>query len=156
MEPTGYTIFCDDIRSEVGGKISLIGCYSGVMLVSGHFPIIIPKFGLSITCISAMEKLRQFEIKVFLPLDPDDKPSIAENIALPPDGVDAFEPFVPDSDPDVLRLAFVTRNFILSPLEIRAEGNIKVRIVHNERLVKAGALRVLLAPSAEQLNPTKM
>jgi hypothetical protein len=27
----GYTIFCDDIREEIGGKVSLIGIYAGTM-----------------------------------------------------------------------------------------------------------------------------
>lgn len=33
-----HATFCDDIRHEVGGKTSLIGCYSGVMYVP-VFPI---------------------------------------------------------------------------------------------------------------------
>lgn len=39
------TIFCDDIRQEVGGKISLIGVYNGVMYVP-QFPVTLPKLWL--------------------------------------------------------------------------------------------------------------
>jgi hypothetical protein len=35
-------IFCDDIRHELGGKISLMGCYSEIMYVP-DFPITLPK-----------------------------------------------------------------------------------------------------------------
>tara|TARA_R110001592_G_scaffold294808_2_gene564653 strand:+ start:82 stop:495 length:414 start_codon:yes stop_codon:yes gene_type:complete len=39
-----YSIICDDIRHEVGDKISLMGCYSGVMYVNA-FPASLPKLG---------------------------------------------------------------------------------------------------------------
>ncbi|TPW22566.1 hypothetical protein FH712_16630 [Marinobacter nauticus] len=41
---TFYSIICDDIRHEVGDKISLMGCYSGVMFVN-EFPAALPKLG---------------------------------------------------------------------------------------------------------------
>ena len=40
----GYSIFCDDIRNEPGGKLSFIGCYNAVMFTSPAFPLILPKF----------------------------------------------------------------------------------------------------------------
>ena len=43
MDRTLTSIFCDDIRQEVGNKISYIGCYVGQMIVS-QFPIVLPKF----------------------------------------------------------------------------------------------------------------
>ena len=43
MDQYGYSIFCDDIRNEPGGKLSFIGCYNGVILISGQFPLVLPK-----------------------------------------------------------------------------------------------------------------
>lgn len=37
-----HTIFCDDVRNEVGGKLSLMGCYSGELSVPS-FPMTLPK-----------------------------------------------------------------------------------------------------------------
>lgn len=37
-----HATFCDDIRHEIGGKISLVGCYSDKLLVS-EFPQRLPK-----------------------------------------------------------------------------------------------------------------
>jgi len=42
LPPFGITIFCDDIRNEIGGKISMIGCYTGDMLISAVPPVAIP------------------------------------------------------------------------------------------------------------------
>src|SRR5208282_5784869 len=35
-------IFCDDIRQEVGNKLSYMGCYTGQMFVQA-FPLALPK-----------------------------------------------------------------------------------------------------------------
>ena len=40
--PYGMTIFCDDIREEVGGKQSLIGCYNNEMNFSVAAPATLP------------------------------------------------------------------------------------------------------------------
>lgn len=42
--PYGVTSFCDDVRLEIGGKISLIGCYPVDMMFSQSPPAVIPIF----------------------------------------------------------------------------------------------------------------
>lgn len=37
-----HATFCDDIRHEINGKVSLIGCYSGLMFVP-VFPATLPR-----------------------------------------------------------------------------------------------------------------
>lgn len=37
--PGGYVVYCDDIRDEVGGKITLVGIYSGEMNVGVTAPV---------------------------------------------------------------------------------------------------------------------
>src|SRR4051812_28048195 len=44
MRRYGYSIFCDDIRSEAGGKLSFIGCYNAVMMTQQKFPLVLSKF----------------------------------------------------------------------------------------------------------------
>ncbi len=41
------SIFCDDIRFELGNKITLVGIYSGDMFVES-FPFYLPKMGVQI------------------------------------------------------------------------------------------------------------
>jgi hypothetical protein len=43
---TGTCIFCDDVRPEVGNKISLMGIYSRDILFTSAPPAIIPKLGI--------------------------------------------------------------------------------------------------------------
>src|SRR5262249_159168 len=42
----GYTIFCDDIRVEVGGKLTYVGGFQGVMTVHMPFPATLPRFAM--------------------------------------------------------------------------------------------------------------
>ena len=48
------TIFCDDIRHEVGGKFSYIGVYSGQMFVPS-FPITLPKLCLAMNVVTSAD-----------------------------------------------------------------------------------------------------
>ncbi|MBV1927074.1 MAG: hypothetical protein KUG62_07930 [Rhodobacteraceae bacterium] len=43
-EPYGTTIFCDDIRHETNGKLTLVGCYSSDLNFSGPAPGMLPVF----------------------------------------------------------------------------------------------------------------
>ena len=38
-----YQIWRDGASSEAGGKLSFIGCYNGVIFISGQFPLVPPK-----------------------------------------------------------------------------------------------------------------
>ncbi len=148
MEPFGLTIFCDDIRHEIGGKTSLIGCYNQAMLVpSASFPIILPKLAFSVSVVSPkMERLKKLELLIYLPGDHDDTPTIRHAPPLSEEGVDATR-WEPSKDPDLVRVTSLTQNLILSPVEIKSEGNIKVRINFNGTIIKAGTLPVICIPS---------
>ena len=49
------TIYCDDIRHEVSGKLSYIGVYSTSMIVAS-FPVTLPKLCVSVRIISPIQK----------------------------------------------------------------------------------------------------
>tara|TARA_R110002110_G_scaffold137735_1_gene323069 strand:+ start:4655 stop:5131 length:477 start_codon:yes stop_codon:yes gene_type:complete len=43
-EAYGITVFCDDIRHEINGKMTLVGCYSAELNFSGPPPGFLPNF----------------------------------------------------------------------------------------------------------------
>ena len=49
------TLFCDDIRQEIGGKFSYIGVYSGGLFVP-TFPITLPKLCLAMSAVTPADK----------------------------------------------------------------------------------------------------
>lgn len=82
MDRYGYSIFCDDIRNEAGGKLSFIGCYNGVIFISGQFPLMLPKLCVHTHILSpASRPFGSIAIRCYLP--GDDKPFCEEPIETP-------------------------------------------------------------------------
>jgi len=53
------TLSCDDIRHEMGGKLSFIGVYSGELLVP-EFPVTLPKLCLFVKMATPIEEPFRF------------------------------------------------------------------------------------------------
>lgn len=47
--------FCDDIRYEVGNKVTLVGLYNGTLFLQ-EFPALIPRFGINLLVDSPLEE----------------------------------------------------------------------------------------------------
>lgn len=116
------TIFCDDIRQEINGKISYIGVYSGYLFVQ-QFPVTLPKLCVDIKVVSIGDHpLRSLKLQILkndetfqdVPIDS----SIFEKISKPPG----------ESNSDNLsnRLQVVAFQLIFSPLQIDAPCVLKV------------------------------
>ena len=48
ITPYGYTIFCDDFRQEIGGKLSYMGIYRGKLILNKPLPASLLKLCLAI------------------------------------------------------------------------------------------------------------
>ncbi|MDQ6435531.1 hypothetical protein RB623_15850 [Mesorhizobium sp. LHD-90] len=51
FEPYGVTIFCDDIRSEIGGKHTLVGVYGSNLIIKKAKPAILPLISVAATIV---------------------------------------------------------------------------------------------------------
>jgi hypothetical protein len=139
--PFGYTVFSDDIREEVGEKLTFVGVYTRSMIVNADLPLDLPKF-----CIFARYYERPNEshspvrICIFMPGDEDNSPTISEE--LPVDEVRAKVAVLdrPVDLPDPL----VPMDFfaVLTPFTLTQEGYIKVRAYRDGQEIRLGALRV--------------
>lgn len=47
--------FCDDIRHEIGGKMTLVGCYAGEMIIN-ELPAVLPKLCAQITVFTPFDR----------------------------------------------------------------------------------------------------
>ncbi len=129
MQPFLSTIYCDDVRQEVGGKLSLIGVYNDVMYVQ-QFPVTLPKLWVVATFVAPKDKpLKSLKFRIFKNNDPladlDATPehlqqlaSAREPVVPMPDGSRTvvstqsqvcFAPLMLDA-PCVLRVAAITEN----------------------------------------------
>jgi len=144
VDPHGWTIFCDDIRPEVGGKFSFMGVYRGIMFVHSDFPVTLPKFGLAIHYRVDFDdaRLGDVSVNIFLPGDGEREPSVQAVIPV--------SKMIVENDPasavgDTFReFGF---NVILAPLTLKERGRVRVRAVGGAGVIKLGSIRVERGPT---------
>src|SRR5262249_34908188 len=126
MERFGYSIFCDDIRNEVGGKLSFIGCYNAVMFVQSQFPLLLPKFCVHFHIVSPSARpYRSIIARCYAPETPD--PILEEAIELPEAQEQAELVANLEANPLAPRRIVASASLIFAPLEIRDPGLFRVR-----------------------------
>ena len=151
----GYTIFCDDVRFEVGDKISLIGVYHAVMLIPGEFPFTVPKFTMAVRYVERIGACsEEVRLRVFMPGDAEDRPTVDGKIEIEEQREIAIRAMkkIPNKDepPEYIHIG---SNIVLAPLVLQKPGLIRVRAFCGDETVKLGALRIQRA-STEVQEPT--
>lgn len=142
--PVAYTIFCDDLRQEVGNKVSYMGVYQGMMFVEA-FPFVLPKLCAAVTLRVPMdERPKTLVFRMFL-----DELVIAER---------SFEKlltsFNQDSaEPDHNAL-YMTALFQFTPFAVELPTRLKSRVYYDEQELKAGALNIRLSPRSGDIVTT--
>ncbi|MBN9332975.1 hypothetical protein [Devosia sp.] len=139
-EPYGYTIFCDDIRQEVGGKLSFMGAYNGDLHILTGEPFTLPKLAAGMTVV-VPEGIQITEPIAFALLHEVD----GETNELVRAVAEGYE--LPTSAP-AGRIIRVSLNFQLSPFLVDREAILRARAYVNGQEVKIGALALHLGPPA--------
>ena len=143
--PFGYTVFCDNIREEVGGKHSFMGVYINSLLVHGEFPAALQTFGMAVYYYEAPgESEEPVVLRVFMPGTEGDAAAIETELpvdvtrkaGLPPDYVAK-----PGENPLVLTQVMIQ----MAPLVFKEPGLIKVRAYRGKLEVRLGTLSIRAA-----------
>jgi hypothetical protein len=148
----GHSVFCDDIRHETSGKLTLVGVYTNAMFVHGEFPFTLPKFGISITYSERHGTCSgPVFFRVFLPGDPDSRHSM--EAAVPQ--MDELrqralaELKKMDVRPEEKFLQLHTQ--ILQQIVLKEPGSIRVRAMCGSDEVRLGSLNVVHRPRAQEI-----
>jgi hypothetical protein len=137
--PYGTTIFCDDIRDEVGGKKTYVGSYRGDYIIFGDFPLIVPLFCLSVSYFEPIkEDLHPTSIKVFVPGDSSESETILD-FDLPMNRRERIQENI--SDPFAEYFASII-DFKISPFLIKKEGHVKVRAYRSDIEYRLGTIYI--------------
>jgi hypothetical protein len=148
----GHTIFCDDIRQEVTGKLIFIGAYHGIMFVEGSLPITLPRLCFS---VSLFQKIESFattvSLRIFVPGDSDDNASIQAEMGEAAEGAfkraaDSKEFQIPESEKKYLS---IYSNMTFDNFVLQGQGLIKVSADIKGKRYNLGHLRVVLRPQAD-------
>jgi hypothetical protein len=147
--PYGYSLFCDDLRREEGGKITLVGLYGSEMIVHGSVPTALPKLALVVTYSERLgESDDPLELLVYFPGDSDDAPT--HRLPLAADLVEGFRKRrVSELELDDPRL-IMRLDAVFSPILIKQEGHIKVLMIRGDTEIRLGALRIRTQPPAAE------
>jgi hypothetical protein len=145
--PSGFVTFCDDIRHEVTGKMTLVGVYGGQMVVGGTLPITLPQICAVITFrfLPPSEPIKP-AIKIFI-TGQDEPLFMMETEIVPAQAEAAVARDIP-SDEDPYRITFA--QMVITPqiqgLVIKEASTIKVRAYIGDDEIRLGALSIMVAP----------
>jgi hypothetical protein len=146
----GTSIFCDDIRAEIGGKTSLMGIYHTDMIFPVDFPLIIPKFVVFVKYFESISDSREdLILKVFLPGDDKDKPTFSHLFKRAE--LDTKPPSYSPIEEDVEYVFTINFPVVFSPFHIQKEGVVRVRMQRGNVTTKIGALMLRKAKPEDNI-----
>ena len=132
-------LFCDDIRQEVGNKISLMGVYGGdLILALPAQPVLIPRLGAFVSLIT----------------DLDDAPErVTMTVYVPPGRTEIVKIELPALPPPASQFDGATKShyrFMIQfpPVTVSEEGFIEIILETEREVIRAGRLNVRFQPSA--------
>ena len=133
-----HTIYCDDVRIEVGNKQSLMGIYSGELLVP-EFPIALPKLCIVVNLVTPIDKpLKELTIKITQNNETlIEVPVTGEQLTQPQSSI--IENGEKDNPDRRIALNFT---LMLAPFSIEKECILRVRAVTESGELKGNGLRI--------------
>jgi hypothetical protein len=147
----GFSLFCDDIRQELGGKLSVMGIYQADMIfpATQTFPTVVPRFAILVKYYEIKDAFSDdITIRLFLPGDARESPSITMPISRA--GLLSGLPEHPLED-DQERVFNLTYPVMMQPLVIKQEGFVKVRVACGTIITNLGSLMVRKAQPDENI-----
>jgi len=133
-----HAIFCDDMRQEMGNKLSFMGCYQGEMFVP-FVPLTLPKFCVSVTVVTPVVRpFRALTIRV----------NQGGNLIATIETASAdWAQAVPPSPGDATSLG-ITVGVMLAPFVILEPSEIRVMVTTEEGEILGPRLHIKVAPPA--------
>lgn len=129
-----HAVFCDDIRQEMGGKVSLMGCFQGDLLVP-FLPVALPKLCVFVTVSTPVKRpLKSLRIRIMQ----DDTELVSLDV---PEGGTTV-PIVEDGITRILANAAM----VFSPFAIPAPTAIRVLVVTEEGEIIGPRLQIKTMP----------
>ena len=140
--PTGHAVFCDDIREEVGGKLTYVGVYGNVMIISAAAPATLSQLcvAVSVRIEPPIEPLTT-TVRI-LRSDGDEIIAEAQAVIEPPANPSSAPSFA-DANSVSFRELFVPIR--VAGVLITQDCAIKVRAYIGDDEIRLGSLRVIFA-----------
>lgn len=149
--PSGFVIFCDDIRHEIGGKATYVGVYSGQMVLAGNLPVTLPQLCAAIMLrVSPPTEIIKPVIKVHI--SGQDEPLFEWAAEIEP-VIGQQDTISASQTPDSIMLMQMGVFAQLQGLLIREPSEIRVRAYIGDDEYRLGALNIIVAPQMSAGEP---
>jgi hypothetical protein len=136
----GFSLFCDDLRLEVGGKLSIMGTYQNDIIFPNDAPFVMQKFVILVKYFEETDAFKDdISIRVYLPGDQKDIPTVT--FPVPRSNMQSSEPLY-ELEEDQERILTLTVPLMFAPLSVGKEGFLKVRAVCGDVVTNLGSLMV--------------
>ncbi|VAX00378.1 hypothetical protein MNBD_GAMMA20-459 [hydrothermal vent metagenome] len=136
------TIFCDDIRHEVSGKVSYIGVYSSELIVPS-LPVILPKLCLSVKVVTPADRpLGALTMRVFK------NEEVLQEIGIDEEQLNAASELSDGMAEKEKKERVLSAQFMLvfSPIQFEERCVLRVRVQTEDEELQGIALRIVQAP----------
>jgi hypothetical protein len=147
----GHAIFADDLRLEVGGKISIMGLYQIDMLFPTEFPITLAKLAIFVRYFEERDAFKE-DLTLTVRVPGSDEPLLTSTIRRQEISVPSYpyKDMVPDDERD-LQLS-IEMPIVISPVIIPKEGFMTVQMRVGETTTRLGRLMMRKARPEELVN----
>lgn len=144
--PGGFVTFCDDIRHEVSNKVTIVGAYSGEMIVTSPNPVFIPQLCVDINYHDDIESFPKNVVIVVFQKGSDETELARFDIPLlRPDHEIVIDPPLEEGSMLFAQLRVEAR---ISPFHVRETCRINVRAYCGDDEIRLGSLAVKLVTPA--------
>lgn len=147
----GLSLFADDVRFEVAGKLSLVGIYGSEIIFPQDPPYTLSKL---VVHVNYREEANTFKddlvLKIHFP--GTDAPALEHKIAR--QEIDELPPLKgepPIDDTSAPRIFSLSMPFVFSPAVFTREGDIRVRMHCGDHVVRLGRAKVRKVRSDESI-----
>lgn len=142
--PFGYTVFCDDIREESSGKVTLVGSYSGSMIVNGQTPLMIPMLCAQVAVYMDEDAALRGGTLQLCKIGRDDIKEVLNSVPLPEVGRKDL-PVAKKVSTDVDMLLAISLSLRITPYQIDEEHLLRMVLIVGDDEYRLGALSVEIA-----------
>lgn len=157
--PYGTVLFCDDVRQEMGGKVSLVGVYNREMafLPGTLFPVTLPKLGVHISWCEPIDAknndltfqvgMRRFETK---PDSPNDHTILEFRVDITKAKAEGLPA---DLQGQLGVRGQVSPGVIISPCVLPFPGILRAQAIVDGDIWPLGAVKVYARPAEPNMPP---
>ncbi len=141
--PYGYVIFCDDVRHEMSGKVTLVGMYHANMTIFGEAPATIAQMFIATSLrVDPVELPVDGRINIF---DPDaERPIFETDFHIPAEAM-TINPYPFPIDEGSVRYTEIVLYIPLRNVTVSKDTRLKVRAIIGDDEIRLGTLAITFA-----------